>query len=125
MKPLTDLTQADKARLLHQLFPQDIPALLQYMRGVCAAIQENPQVYHQLLNNGFGSIADWQSYTADMSKRLEQYGKRFSTNSRLFGDQLFDGELTIFTLYCLKLYIQTVQHPNEKFTAAIKLLFDL
>jgi hypothetical protein len=125
MKPLTELTQADKAKLLHDLFPQDVPALLKYLKGVCEAMQDNPQVYHQLLDNRFASIDEWQSYTMDMNRRLEQYGNRFSTRSRLFGDQLFDGALTVFTLYCLKLYTQTVKHPNEKFTAAIKLLFDL
>lgn len=124
MKPLTDLLNTEKARLLHELFPQEIPALLKYMRGVCMAMQDDPLVYHQLFNDGFDTIAQWQDYTADMNKRLLHYGDRLSKRSRLFADQLFDGDITRFTLYCLKLYQQTIQHPNTKFMMAVELLFN-
>lgn len=125
MKPLTDLLNTEKARLLHQLFPQEIPALLKYMQGVCMVMQENPLVYHQLLDNGFDTIEHWQTYTADMNKKLQHYGDRLSKRSRLFANQLFDGDITRFTLYCLKLYRQTILHPNPRFMMAIDLLFNL
>ena len=44
MKPLENLINVEKARLLHELFTQEIPALLEYTNNMCLTIQEDEQL---------------------------------------------------------------------------------
>lgn len=123
MKPLEQLINTEKARLLHQLFPAEISAFLQYVMGVCESTLVHEQLQRKAWNNDVFSFEAWLSLARDAQKKIRQYGKRLHGNSRLFADQLFDGYLAVYMLHCLTLYTQTRRHANEKFSIAIDLLF--
>ncbi len=123
MKPLEELTNVEKARLLHQLFPEEIPALLQYIEGVSQSIQERAPQERAAWTNGSFSFDCWLSLISDSQRSIRHYGNRLHSNSRLFADQLFDGYLAVYMVHCLTLYIRIRKHPRQKFVAAIDLLF--
>ncbi len=41
MKALNQLNNPQKAKLLHQLFPGEMPALIDFVQGMCEAVKEN------------------------------------------------------------------------------------
>lgn len=45
MKSIDELTNTDKAKLIHQLFPEEIAPLLEYTSTFCDRLSENRAVY--------------------------------------------------------------------------------
>ncbi|MBS1666479.1 hypothetical protein [Chitinophaga defluvii] len=124
MKPLENLINVEKARLLHELFPQEIPALLEYVNGMCLTIQEDEQLTRNQWENGLLTVEAWLSFVEEVRNKIERYGKRMHKQSRLFADQLFDGYVAIYMVHCMTLYTTIRKHPNHKFSLAIDLLFN-
>lgn len=124
MKPLEDLTNVEKARLLHELFPGEIPALLSYTNSLCITIREEEQLLRSQWDNGLFTVDAWLSFIKDVGSRIDWYGGRLYTQSHLFADQLFDGYLALYMVHSLTLYTTTRQHDNRKFVQAIDLLFN-
>lgn len=123
MKPLDRLNNLEKAALLHQLFPNEIPALVDFIQGMCISIKEDEEMNRKIWELGLMTFDDWLSLLNQVETAIEQYGKKLYKNHRLFTDQLFDGLLAIYTIHCITIYVTTKQHPNPKFTMAIELLF--
>ena len=124
MKPLEQLINVEKARLLHELFPQEIPALLEYISNICRTIQEEEQLLRNRWDNGLFTFDVWLSFVQEVNNKIGRYGKRLHTQSGLFADQLFDGYLALYMVHCLNLYTSTRQHHNHKLVQAIELLFN-
>ncbi|MGV3766775.1 MAG: hypothetical protein ACO1NW_11660 [Chitinophagaceae bacterium] len=123
MKPLEQLINAEKARLLHQLFPQEIPALLDYTRSLCTTLQEETQLTANPWDNSLFTSQQRRDIIRQAAHRIGKYGHLLHTRSRLFADQLFDGHTAVFMVHVLTLYTTTRQHDNHKFAQAISLLF--
>jgi len=123
MKPLEQLINVEKARLLHQLFPQEIPALLAYTGNLCKTIQEEEQLLRSQWDNGLFTVDAWLSFVNEVGNKINRYGERLHTQSRLFADQLFDGYLALYMVHSLTQYTTIRQHDNHKFVQAIDLLF--
>lgn len=123
MKPLESLSNVEKGKLLHNLFPQEIPAYLEYAERLCDTIKEDEGNQRKSWDIGFISFDFWIHLITQTQRKIEQYGIRLHQNSKLFSDQLFDGQLAMFQVHALLLYTHTRQHPNPKFTAAIELFF--
>jgi len=45
MKALNQLTNTDKGKLLHELFPDEMPALLDHIQAVCTHFKANREAY--------------------------------------------------------------------------------
>ncbi len=52
MKSLEQLTHVDKAKLLHELFPNEMPALLQYTKEMCNLIDRDKDTIKADWKNG-------------------------------------------------------------------------
>lgn len=124
MKPLENLIIVEKARLLHKLFPQEIPALLEYTNNMCLTIQEDKQLTRNQWENGLLTVEAWLSFVEEVRSKIDKCGKRLHTQSRLFADQLFDGYTALYMVHCMTLYTTTRKHSNHKFVLAIDLLFN-
>jgi len=124
MKPLEQLINVEKARLLHELFPQEIPALLEYTGNICRTIQEEEQLLRNRWDNGLFTFDAWLSFVREVNNKIGRYGKRLHTQSGLFADQLFDGYLALYMVHCLNLYTAVRKHGNRKFVQAVELLFN-
>ena len=117
------MTNVEKARLLHQLFPSGIPQLLDYIQGMCDAIRSDEATNRKQWDAPF-RFELWLNILNDTERKMNRYGKKLHTSSRLFADQLFDGFTALYMVHCLRLYITTRQDPNPKFSAAIDLFFN-
>lgn len=124
MKPLDNLINVEKAKLLHELFPQEIRALLEYTDNMCLTIQEDEQLIRSQWENGLLTVEAWLSFVEEVRNKINKYGKRLHTHSRLFADQLFDGYVALYMVHCMTLYTTVRKHSNPKFTLAIDLLFN-
>ncbi|HVW96685.1 MAG TPA: hypothetical protein VHA56_12015 [Mucilaginibacter sp.] len=125
MKPLDKLTNVEKGKLLHELFPDEIPAFLQFTTGICIAIREQEQSYRAHWDNGIYSFDFWLSLVKEAQQKIEKYGSQLQRSSRLFAEQLFDGYIALYLVHCLLSYTTIRKHPNPKFTTAIDLLFNI
>lgn len=53
MKALINLTNTEKARLLHDLFPDELKSFLEHLDKVCADLEENKEQY---MKNGIAVL---------------------------------------------------------------------
>lgn len=124
MKALDLLTNVDRAALLHQLFPGEIPAILEFVKGMCTSIKEDEQTNRQNWKNGLFTFDYWLALLNEVENKIRQYNVRLFKNHRLFADQLFVGLLACYTAHCIRVFVTVRQHPNPKFVQAFDLLFN-
>jgi len=124
MKTIDRLTNVEKAKLLHQLFPAEIPAFLEFAEGMCSGIREDEQNQREKWDFGLFTFDFWLTLIGQAEKKIEQYGMKLHKSSGLFADQLFDGYLAMYMVHCLTVYTTARVHPNGRFTKAVDLLFN-
>ncbi|WP_159477670.1 hypothetical protein [Dyadobacter sp. 3J3] len=124
MKAFNQLKNVEKGKLLHQLFPGEMPALLDFVQGMCEAVNENQDLNRAKWNNGLFSFDFWLSLAGNVHGVTEKYGPKLHKNSNLFADQLFDGYLACFTMHCIVTYTAVRQNENSKFVKAVDFLFN-
>ncbi|MBE9598695.1 hypothetical protein D3C87_299100 [compost metagenome] len=123
MKSLDQLNNLERGALLHQLFPNEMPDLLDFIEGMCISIKEDEEGNRKVWKLGLMTFDFWLSLLNQVEAAIKQYGKKLTKSHRLFTDQLFDGLLACFTIHCITVYVTLKQHPNPKFTKAVELLF--
>lgn len=123
MKPLNNLNNVERAKLLHELFPEDIPAVLEFVKSLSVTIEEEREMLNSKWDNQLFSFDFWLSLAKDAKKKIDQYGVKLHKSSRLFADQLFDGYTALYLAHCLIQLTSQQEHQNKKFTKAVDLLF--
>lgn len=118
MKPLDEMTSADKAGLLHQLFPKEIKSLLRYTLNTIETIKER-----QWQDDSWMTERE-QSIIQQTREKIMQHWRRLHKDHELFADELFGSATAGYMIYTLQLYTGTRQHTNSKFSLAIDLLFN-
>ena len=56
--------------LLHELFPQEIPALLEYTHNMCLTIQEDEQLTREQWKNGLFTVEAWLSFVEEVKRKI-------------------------------------------------------
>lgn len=125
MKTLKQLINVEKAKLLHEWFPEEIPAFLDTMQGICEAIRQDEAHYRDHWQDGLMNFDFWLTLAGQAEGIIKQYRKRMYANQRLFADQLFDGYQAIFSIHCLSQYAMAKQLENRKFYLATDLFFNI
>jgi len=123
MKTLDKLNNVEKAKILFDLFPDEIPAFLKFTEGMCLTIKEQEATQREAWRNVLFSYDFWLSLVSGAEHKIKQYGDKLHHSGKLFADQLFDGYMAGYTSYCLIEYTTLRKHPNIKFTIAVDLLF--
>lgn len=123
MKPIDKMNNVEKAHLLHQLFPEEIPAFVDYMKRVCETIKEHEAEEQAKGKYSVSTFEFWHDLVKDAERRIDRYGEQLHKRARLFADQLFDGQNALFARYCLELYVGTRKHENQTFTGLVRVLF--
>jgi hypothetical protein len=123
MKPLTKLSNVERAKLLFELFPEEMPKFVDFIKDLTQAIIEDPSKLKSKAIEQIHTTEFWQELVNDTKGRLDKYGKRLAKRSKLFGDQLFEGYKSIYASYCLHQYITKTEGLNRKFRYAVLLLF--
>ena len=123
MKALTQFTNVDKAALLHQLFPEEIPALLEFITDMCQSIKEDEALNRKAWDAGFMSFDYWLILLNQSQELIRLKGSLMIRSYKVFSEQLFSGYTAIYVNHCICVYTKTRVHPNPKFSQAVELLF--
>jgi hypothetical protein len=125
MKPLDKLSNMERARLLHQLFPAEIPALIEFTLSMCETVPEEKEMIVKRWEHTTISFSMLLQLAESVKANILKYGDAIHTSSRLFAEQLFLGYRAFFMVYCLEQFTKTKKHPNERFAQMAAILFNL
>jgi len=122
MKSVEQLTNVDKARLLHELFPDEVAAVLQYTKEMYTLIDKDKDTIKADWKNGLLTAAFWFTLSNNANRTIEKYAGKLEKSSRLFANQLFDGYAALFIVECIIKYASG-RSDNKKFIKAVEILF--
>lgn len=122
MKTLENLTNTEKARLLHDLFPDEIRLFLEDLTNVCSDIENNKDEHSKKWNIGWLTFNYWLSLANETAGILKSHKFNMIKSSRVFSDQLF---FTYTSLFVNDRIVKYAEHKsqNEKFKIAVNLLY--
>lgn len=121
MKTIQQLMNVDKAKIMFDLFRDEIPEFLEYTKALAEKVASDKEELITNWNNPFLSYHQWLQLAEYVADAIKKYGKNLTKSGNLFTDQLFDGYLAIFTNHCLEQYANKAQSP--KFKLAIDLFY--
>jgi hypothetical protein len=122
MKALTQLTDAEKATLLHELFPEEMSALLNSVIAFGRRMINDANT----LNDNWITVLDMRmsvDTTENIINTIARIYDQLASDSVLFGESLFHRSRFIFMSAALQEFMETTL--NDKLFKAIELLFDL
>jgi len=123
MKTLREMTNLDKAVLIHNLFPEAMPKLIDFIAEFSASTRENEARNRKHWDSGFMSFDYWLSLIVQVEAKIKRYGSKLHSSSKVFSDQLFENYLALYTNHAISTYVKVIEHPNPKFTIAVELIF--
>ena len=123
MKPLAEMNNVEKAKLLHALFPAEMPDLIDFIEGMAETTREDGDLLRPNWDNPILSVDEWLGLAARVSEAIKENKVKITRNRQVFSDQLFDWLLALFTNHCITTYTTVREHPNPKFTLAVQLFF--
>lgn len=123
MLALNQMNNVHRAKLICELFPEEIPALLDFTKALSDRITAAPDdLRKEWKPNPLIGPNHWLYYAGETSSIISEYGKKLAKSPKVFSDQLFDGMLALYTCHCLQQYAEH-HTTNEKFKLAYQLIF--
>ncbi|MET4141942.1 hypothetical protein [Pedobacter sp. UYP1] len=124
MKSLHDLTNTERAKLLYDLFPAEMPCFLKDLTNVCEELKEQKEKYLKEWDCAPMTFDFWFSIVADIADMLKRHNFIMSKSSTVFSDQLFFKHYSFFMNDRIIKYADR-KSENEKFKIAVNLLYKL
>lgn len=122
MKSLTMLINSEKAKLLHDLFPSEIPALLDFIDAWNHKLEIEQEAIRKDWDLGLISFDQWYSLSRQTADLLKRHRPNMTRSSRVFSDQLFFSYTAFYVTDCIIKYADW-ESDNPKFKLAVALLF--
>lgn len=122
MKSLKTLLNSEKAKLLHDLFPTEIPALLDFIDAWNHKLEIAQETIRKNWDFGLMSFDQWYSLSRQTAELLKRHRSNMTRSSRVFSDQLFFSYTALYVTDCIIKYADR-ESANVKFKLAIDLLF--
>ncbi|MBS0027103.1 hypothetical protein [Chitinophaga hostae] len=123
MTSLSKMNNEQKAKLISELFIEEIPAFLDYTKEFSGRITGDPDsLRKQWKPNPIIGPADWIYYATEISRLIEKYRANLVKSPKMFSEQLFYGMLALYTVHCLQQYAKQ-KTTNERFKLACDLIF--
>lgn len=124
MKPIQRLSLKRKIKILHSLFPAEIPEYISYLKNCAIETMDDTEE----IARGWGTNVVQHGYWTFLANRtfdcIRRYGDSFDHCGKLFARHLFKDRVCLFTLHTLMRYIET-KDCSPKFAIAVKLLLEL
>jgi hypothetical protein len=89
MNPVHTLTGSEKARLLYNLFPNEMQALLKNIGEFCAHFSEHQETYLKDWTNGFMPFDYWLSLSEETAGLLKRHTSSMAKSSKVFSEHLY------------------------------------
>ena len=122
MKSLTMLINSEKAKLLHDLFPTEIPALLDFIYAWNQKLEIEKDAIRKDWGLGLISFDQWYSLSRQTADLLKRHRSNMTRSSRVFSDQLFFSYTALYVTDCIIKYADW-ESNSPKFKLAVALLF--
>ena len=122
MKPLDELASREKAKLLHELFPSEMPDLVAFIQEVCNTIEREKDIIELEWDNQLLTGEFWFHLAEKVSSIINRYGNKLGKSSRLFAGQFFTESVVILIVHAMEKY-GSAKSNNAKFIKAVELLF--
>jgi hypothetical protein len=125
MTAFSNLNNTGKGKLLHELFPDEIPQLLDHIREICADLKENREAYQSTWNFGLMTFDTWLSLAEKAEALIIKHRTNMIKSSKIFSEQLFHSYdyMVLFVNDRIVKYAQG-KSENSKFKQAVNLLFN-
>lgn len=125
MKELEKMSNVDKAELLHSLFPDEIPFVLDFIAEYSTQMIREFDIWSEHYDGHFITAEEWLEYTKTAREVIERYRGLMVIRKRVFADQLFDGMLSTYTNHCIAIYVTESKHKYPSFLHAAHMLYDI
>ena len=122
MKSVTRLDNTAKAKLLHELFPEEAGLFLMHLKQVCPEFERQQQQYRESWDFGFFSFNEWLSLSRQTLQRIERFEFNMSRSSKVFSDQLCFNLQALFVNDRIIKYADKIS-SNEKFKLMVQVLY--
>jgi hypothetical protein len=125
MQPLIKLTNVERAKLLFELIPVEIPAFIVFEKFLANKIIRDKKTIEKdwdMKKTPF-AFPFWLSLAEDAVNKIEKNDKQLAANSRRFSDQLFDGYNAFFSVHCLLEFTKSAKCISKKFALFVDVLF--
>ncbi|NQX42315.1 hypothetical protein SAMN05421820_11135 [Pedobacter steynii] len=122
MKPLLKLNTKEKAKLLHLLFPNEIPEFLNHLQKFCTQLHERQEGYEKLWNPRLMHFERWRVTSGYILQLLENKRPKLESSSEAFASHLFFLDYATITVNQLSKYAETGCY-NQRFKLAVPMFF--
>lgn len=123
MQPLKVLNNMQKAKLLHNLWIDEIPEFLEYLAELTETVLNDKERIANEWNSPMLGVGFWLELADQVQKAVTEYPKDLNKNASVFAGHLFAGYTAIFTVHGLMQYIALKKYTDPKFKQAVELLF--
>ncbi|OQP65432.1 hypothetical protein A3860_17360 [Niastella vici] len=123
-KPITEMSAAEKALLLHTLYPGIIRGFISFTLSQTLIALNDPAA--DITNNGDPETIttdEWLELARRVNAKITTLQERLVSNSYIFSIHLFNGYCRYFVLNCLGLYI--TECKRQEINNGIEFIFDL
>lgn len=123
MYPIQSLTNVHKAKLLHQLFPNEIPEFLEFTKLMAKMTAEQREQLDEGWSNPIFPLATWIAYAEQASRTIVKRQKSLCSSASVFSALLFSDLTACFMNHCILEYISH-SDCGEKFKLVVKALYE-
>ena len=122
MKPLLKLNTKEKAKLLHALFPHEIPEFLNYLQKFCKHLHERQEGYEKLWDARLMHFERWRATSGYILQLLESKRPKLESSAEAFSNHLFFLDYATISVNQLTRYAETECY-NQRFKLAVPMFF--
>ncbi|MBZ4187663.1 hypothetical protein [Niabella beijingensis] len=125
MNTLNRLNNAQRAKLIFELLPADIPEYIEFTKALSARVTADPEGLRKKWNNCLLTVDSWVRLAKIVAESIDKHGVKLSKSSRLFSFVLFDGYVALFSVHCLQQFVLTTELKEPRLKTAVELFFTL
>lgn len=123
MQPLKMLTCAQKAILLHNLFPNEIPEFLGFLNELTETVLNDKERITAEWRITLFEVNSWFNITEGVQAKMFKYREELYKNANVFANELFDNHISTFCVHALVKYTVLGKYVDAKFKTAVNLFF--
>jgi hypothetical protein len=120
MKALRHQSNADKAELLHSLFPELMQPFITNFKHAATYIIENEKEITRTWESQLITASEWMQLASCALEIIARYENELVSNNKRFGSKLFTGEIGLLSVHCLHGYAKIA---TAQFKQAVRLFY--
>lgn len=123
MKTIEDLSIMDRARYLHRWFPDEIPALLDYVEVQLTKFQTEKPPALQTWVVALYTPERETEILAEVIGNIKSNSENIKRYAKLFAELVFHRLIYCYTVYCVIEFAKSRKPFNPRFCLAVELFF--